>query len=156
MMLGFLVEGRIILLCTNFQPCTCMSSFYHLVFLTHGDCQRINSTLLRGQYACPNQQVLFTCETNGSLIMAWSSLQYIGPSGIRLELIADDGVGHMVRSVMTSDTVATLTRINGDKVVASQLRITVQQNFPIASVSCIDAGVGMSPINFQILGMYVC
>ena len=123
--------------------------------MIRGACQRITSSLVSKRCACPNQEVLFTCETSGSLVMAWSSLQYIGPNGVRLELIAADGVGHEVRSVVNSDTVATLTRINGHEVLASELRIIVQGNFRNASVFCIDAGVGMSHISFQVLGMYI-
>ena len=84
--------------------------------------------------------------------MAWSSVEYIGPIGIQLELTSVDSV---MRSMDNSNTVATTVRINGTLVIETELRITVLQKFTTASVACHDVvGQQTAKIVFQVLGMY--
>ena len=116
-------------------------------------CQRLSSTLLKGQRGCPGHQVNFTCVTNGSLVLAWSCDEYIGENGAQIEFTSADGVDSTKASSINSNTVATLVRINGTRVIESLLSITILVSFPTASVTCSDVGQGDSTITFQPLGM---
>ena len=96
--------------------------------------------------ACPGQEVHFVCTTNSPLV-AWSSTEYIGPRGIRIEFSAVlDSVGATV-TMMGAE--ATLLGVNGDNVTSSKLVITVSQ---AASVTCDD---GIQPVTstFEVPGM---
>ena len=119
-------------------------------------CQRLSSTLLEGERACPGAQTNFTCITSGSLVMAWRSNEYVGPNGAELEFTSADGVGSMMTSTINpeSDTVATLVRINGTRVIESLLSITVLDVYQTASVTCSNVGQGVSTITFTLLGMW--
>ena len=87
------------------------------------------------------------------LVIAWRSVEYIGPSGIQLEVTA--AAGSVIRSTYNPSVFATVVRINGEKVIETELHITVSQDFPTASVACHDVDQGTTtPVTFGILGMY--
>ena len=108
---------------------------------------------------CPEEVVIFTCETRGSPIIAWTSDQYIEVGGTQLEFGAIASVGDTVPSPVYSDTVATLTvngMIDGEQVLESTLRIVTSSLFPTSSVTCIHIGTGrMNTTMLEVLGMYV-
>ena len=79
----------------------------------------LNSNL-DGLVACPGQQVHFVCLANSPLL-AWSSPQYIGPQGIRIEFSSIDSVGD-TKTKMAAE--ATLLGLNGMNVSSSKLHIT--------------------------------
>ena len=118
--------------------------------------QRLSSTLLEDDRGCPGVQVNFTCTTSGSLVMAWSSNEYIGPNNAELEFTSADGVGSKMMSSINpeSDTVATLVGINGTRVIESILSITALDTYQTASITCSDVGQGDSTITFTLLGMW--
>ena len=118
-------------------------------------CQRLSSTLLEGDRACPGAQVNFTCMTNGSLVIAWRSDEYIGPNGAGLEFTSADGVGSRMTSPINPSTFATLVRVNGTRIVESVFTLTVSDSYQTASVTCSEVGQGASTITFTLLGMYV-
>ena len=118
-------------------------------------CQRLSSTLfeVEGQRGCPGHQVNFTCVTNGSLVLAWSNDEYIGENGAQIEFTSADGVNRTKASSINPNTVATLVRVNGTRVIESLLSITVLDSFPTASITCSDVGQGTSTTTFRLLGM---
>ena len=126
--------------------------FYVSAIMQTMTCQVL---LLEGHRACLGREVNFTCMTNGSLVMVWSSDEYIGINGAELEFTSADGVGSTMRSSTNPSTVATLVSINGTRVTESVLSITVL-DFPTASVTCSDVGWGTSTITFRPLGMWLC
>ena len=92
---------------------------------------------------CPDKEIVFTCKTNGSVV-AWISNEYIGIDGNQLELASLYPVGHTVRSTINPKTFANLTMIKGDRVIESQLHITVSKDFPTANITCSDVSHGSS------------
>ena len=117
-------------------------------------CQRLSSTLLEGDRACPGAQVNFTCTTNGSLVMSWRSDEYIGPNGARLEFTSADGVGSRMTSPINPSAFATLVRVDGNRVFESVLTLTVSDSYQTASVTCSEVGQGASTTTFTLLGMW--
>ena len=86
------------------------------------------------------------CTTNSPLV-SWSSTEYIGPRGIRIEFSAAlDSVGTKV-TMMGAE--AMLLGVNGDNVTSSKLIITVSQG---ASVTC-DDGIQSVTSTFEVPGM---
>lgn len=115
----------------------------------------INSTLLQGKYACPGQEVIFTCATNGSLVTAWSSEEYIGINGRQLEFITSHPLGHRVTSMVNPNTFAELTMKMGELVTESQLHILVSRDIPVANITCADVSGGSSSSTlFEVLGKF--
>ena len=126
------------------------------VLLHPSYCQTITSSLLEGKYACPGREVIFTCATNGSSVLAWSSDEYIGRNGRQLEITTS--VGHRVTSMVNSNTFAELTMKEGNRsrVTESQLHITVSHDIAIASVTCGDVSSGLSSsVQFELLCKYL-
>ena len=66
------------------------------------------SSNLTGEPLCPGEIVIFTCETRGSAILAWTSDEYIESDGTRMELATFNDVGDTRTSPINSNTVATL------------------------------------------------
>ena len=116
--------------------------------------QTLHSTLFNEMYACPGQNVTFTCKTNGSLIVAWSSDEYIGPEvGRQLEVTIEE---REIASMQNPNTVARVVRDNGMKIIESTLSIVVDYKFPNASIKCADVERATeSVIQFQIFGIYI-
>ena len=110
--------------------------------------QSLNSSL-DGLLACPGQEIYFVCHVNSPLLL-WSSLEYIGPPGVRIEFSAIlDGVGDIMRAMNAE---ATLLSVNGLNVTSSELIITASQAFPTASVTC-DDGTRSMITTFEVPGM---
>jgi hypothetical protein len=113
--------------------------------------------LHNGNQACLGSEVLFTCETRGSDVIAWMSDAYIGSGGVQLGFVAaGSSPGDTRRSGSNPDTISTLTREyehQGMTVLESTLRITVLPAPQNASVTCIHTVSGESrTANFQVIG----
>ena len=117
----------------------------------------IISSNLTGERLCPGEIVIFTCETRGSTILAWTSDEYIEPGGTRLELATFNDVGDTRTSPVNLNTVATLiseTRESGIDVLVSTLRIRALSEFLDSSVTCIHVDGGtMNTTRIQVLGI---
>ena len=103
---------------------------------------------------CPGEEVVITCETRGSLIIAWASEEYIGYS-LRLAFTSVHLVGDTRISPMNPNTVATLIKSEMDgnvQVLQSKLRIIASIN---STVMCINvANDRPTSRRIQILGMH--
>ena len=108
--------------------------------------------------ACPGDELTFKCETRGSMILAWSSEEYIGTGGVQLEFTTEDTPGFIQTSDTHPDTVATL--ISSDQRllnIISTLQIVVSSNVSMShpsSVTCEHRTSGTNRmLTFQHLGM---
>ena len=117
------------------------------------------SSNLTAEPLCPGEIVIFTCETRGSTILAWTSDEYIESGGTRLVLATFNDIGDTSRSPVTvnSNTIATLinkTRENGVDVLVSTLRIRAVSEFLDSSVTCIHVDGGTTnTARVQVLGI---
>jgi hypothetical protein len=121
------------------------ASVYVILHLV--SCQNVTITKsFEGNYVCPGEKVILTCITNGSVAVAWISDEYIDPetNGIQLEFGSTDPVGHTEMSTINPNTFAELTRKEGNRVIESQLHITVSKDIPTANITCSDIGHGLS------------
>ena len=101
---------------------------------------------------CPGNTILFTCTTNGSSTLAWSSEDYIG-SGRQLEFRSIDENGTIKISAFNPETFATLTAINTNgPVLTSILRIIPRPTTPNISISCTNAGGETSTVTIPLAG----
>ena len=119
--------------------------------------QVITSTLTDDQRQCPGQPVVFTCVTRGSQTIAWTSLEYIGPAGVRLLLASFDVIGSPIVSQINPSVQASLVNRsldNGVQVLESELHIVISSEFPSATISCVLSNGTQSDATFQVLGMY--
>ena len=115
----------------------------------------LNSTLIRGRFALPQQEVMFTCETKNSSILEWQSNEYIGSGG---DIIPVYSVGS--RDFITSGgnptTYARRISVmieNGVTIIVSQLYIMASEQFPVSAVTCRINGQGPSKtITFSTTG----
>ena len=145
----YIIIETVLLLLTCVHICN-FCSFYipASVLLQLSYCQMIVTTLLDGKYACPGQEVTFTCITNGSVVVAWSSDDYIGSNGRQLEFARSNFLGARVTSTIDPNTFAELTMKEDGLVTESQLHITVSQEISSATVTCIDVGTGSYTVHF--------
>ena len=98
----------------------------------------MNSTVRDEFLVCSGQEVVFKCVTRGSLIIAWSSEEYIGTSGIRL-VFTEDGQPQMRKnSAINSGTFAVLVNVDDSEppILESQLHINISSDHPTLSVAC--------------------
>ena len=109
-------------------------------------------------HVCPDDEVTFTCETNGSTILAWTSEEYIGTGGSELELTTGNTPGFKLRSNSDHNTVATL--ISKDQrllAIASTLEIVTSSDLNMShssSVTCKHrTNSANKTITLQHLGM---
>ena len=58
----------------------------------------LSSSLPDGQGVCPEEEIKFTCVTNGSASHAWMSDEFIGSGGIQLEFASFDSPGAVRRN----------------------------------------------------------
>ena len=88
--------------------------------------------------------------------MAWTSEEYIGTGGQRLEFSAAERPGSTNSAVGNSQTVAVLISAMVDEIIVSELRIRIRPNYPSASVRChnINAGTASS-VEFLLAGIYI-
>ena len=113
-----------------------------------------SSTLIDGRYACPGQNVTFTCTvTSGTSVLSWRSDQYIGRNQ-ELQFSAEQKVGDTVGQ---GTTVATLTEVDGEgDIVESQLQLIASPDIPTASIICSNQIITDNvTINFTLLGEYM-
>ena len=101
----------------------------------------LNSTLQPGEPVYPGQEIIFCCETRGSL-MAWQSDQYIGNGGSQLEFIAPfDSINKTLLAQANQNTVATLISVHHQSngyVLVTKLRIIVLASVSTATVTCLN------------------
>ena len=133
-------------------------AIYFMIF-TAGITQRIISPQLSElQNLCPGEEVIITCETRGSSVMAWISDEYIG-SGSLLQFLIIDNIGDWHTSSVNPNTIATLinnTVEDGELILESQLRIRAVSQFMNSSVTCIDLASGgtQTIAGLHVLGMF--
>jgi hypothetical protein len=111
-------------------------------------------TLLEDDTACPYQTVNFTCQTTGPL--AWSSDEYIGTGGRRLEFGRGNSIGDIRRSGINYSIYAVLVNTvsidpdNSINITTSTLHIKASSN---SSVKCTATAYQTnSVIHMRILG----
>lgn len=120
----------------------------------------LSSQLPEGQRVCPGDQIVFTCMTNGSASLAWSSDDYIGRGGIQLEFASFHDPGRIARNQGSPiGTQATLISKEIEEnetkgILESQLNIIVTSDYQIATINClhVDTGSQESTV-FQLLGI---
>lgn len=125
--------------------------------ISSGISTTLYSTLVNGQFACPDVEVIFTCETRGSESITWNSAQYVGnPLGF-LGVLRQ--VNDTRKSSSNPETFATLTKNeldNGVLVLRSTLRIKASLSLSSASVTCVHTDASNSrSISFTVLRTYV-
>ena len=144
----------------NYSSGTCSLNFCSKVlfagFPSATVAQNITSSDLRNGSVCPGM-VFFICETRGSFAIAWTSDEYIGSGNTQLIFAAGASVvGETRRSGGINGTVANLTHNaveNGVTVLVSTLTITVAQNSPGGSVTCMHVGDGTTDtVDFEVIG----
>ena len=114
----------------------------------------INSTISSGQLVCPGDQVNFTCETRGSDIIAWTSKEYIGSGGARVEFSFLD-VKTMKVDQNTVATLISADNVNGIRTLISRLTITVSPSYQNPSITCLHVGrLINATISFVVPGKY--
>ena len=107
--------------------------------------QELNSTLHETFYGVPfaydSENVIFTCVTRDSNSIAWSSDDYIGSGGLRLEFasVEREGTTRNANSIASAQLVS-VSRTDGIVLLVSQLQISVQSTFQISSVTCHNIG----------------
>ena len=115
----------------------------------------VTNQLYGGQYVCAGE-VIFTCATMDSSIIAWSSREYINSGNIPLTFAAElHDEGDMRNSTFNQNTFATLItdRVeNGVQVLVSRLRIVASLDSPTASVTCTHGNGTTDTQNFQVIG----
>ena len=119
----------------------------------------ISSVVADGEFVCSGQEINFTCVTSGSQFIAWTSNQYIDTDGSQLEFVQFNTVGETKRSLMNSNTTATLirkTNITGVEVFVLELHIITLPQFDTFSVSCSRDNGTERTINLRLLGKFVC
>ena len=114
----------------------------------------LTSTLHNGKVALNHQRVVFTCTANtSSSIIHWSSNEYIGGGGYRLDLFSGDCVGASQNSSFvpaTNATCVSVTHENGINIIVSELHITATLQYPTSSVTCsINSHGVMNTTNFS-------
>ena len=130
-----------------FNSC-CISVCSYPVFLQTVSGVTINSNL-NGSLACPGQLIRLVCNVNSPLL-AWSSPQYIGPPGVRIEFTSDDDEGSVTPGLM--ETNAVLLGVNGTNVTSSELNVIAP--FHTASITCEDAVPNNDTFLIQVPGMF--
>ena len=122
--------------------------------------QELNSTLHLTVYGAPiayvDEMVTFTCVVRGSNSMAWTSEEYIGTGGQRLELSAAEPVGTRYPAVRNSQTVAELVSARIDEIIVTKLHIRIRSNYQTASVQCHNINAGtMNSTTFLLAGTFI-
>ena len=107
----------------------------------------LTSNLTSGNLAYNDQVIVFRCVARGT-ILVWESDHYIGPiaDGRDLRLTFVDPPGHTEPSQLVDGTVATLvsvTTVDGDTVIESELRILASLATSLSSaITCTNNGRG--------------
>ena len=142
---SFQVGGDlIIILPLSFHTAATFSSF---------ECQLLTSSIPDDNLVCPGEPVTFTCVTKGSSTIAWRSEEYIEVGGTQLQFAVFNNVGDTRTSIVNPNTVATLINKTNEGVLVSELRIIVQSNIPMSTVTCVTDSGAMNITSFQLTGM---
>ena len=115
----------------------------------------VTLNITSGTIVRPGDNVTFTCTTINSSIIAWSSEEYIGRGGVRLDLSA---VTHSESSQISTATAVLLnTGSNGEgAIVLTSALSLIAKGIPYISVTCINIGRETnSTITQNVLGMYM-
>ena len=120
------------------------------------DVINLTSTITDEDYILwPNEEVVFTCETRGLILVnEWTSDDYIGHD---ISLIFDNtnnNIGDELLPQTGSKSSAKLTKIDYNYVMASQLHIRTSSLFQTSTVSCKNFNGTSKKITFSVLGMY--
>lgn len=124
-----------------------MNLFYNIYiallvfFATQVESQELTSTLHTTFYgvqvAYIDETVVFTCVLRGSNNLVWTSDEYIGANQ-QLNLVSAQRIGTVVTAVGNAQTSAELVNATIDEIIVSELRITVESTYPVASVQCVN------------------
>ena len=111
----------------------------------------LTTTLSSDRQVCPGEEVIFTCVVQGPHL-SWSSDEYIGRDGERLEF---GTINKPNETSNYSSTVATLlSKIerNGVTEIVSRLEIIASEEYSNSSVTCNDVSAGISqPVQFNVI-----
>ena len=120
----------------------------------------LNSRLSEGQRVCPGDQIVFTCVTNGSASLAWSSDDYIGQGGIQLEFGSYHDPGRIARNraspIGTQATLVSKEIAENETqwILESKLDVIVTSDYQIATINCLHVDTGsQESTRFQLLGI---
>jgi hypothetical protein len=123
----------------------------------------LSSPLSEGQRVCPGDAIMFTCVTNGSAILAWSSDDYIGQGGVQLEFASFHQPGRIARnraSPIGTQAVLVSKEIEENEtlgILESQLSVIVTSDYQTATIKCLHVDTGSEETTgFQLLGMSSC
>jgi hypothetical protein len=117
-----------------------VASTINIVLAVSAENVRITSTISSERPVCAGDQVDFTCETQGSDIIAWISKEYINSGDSDVEFSSFD-VGTVTK--INQNTVATLVsagRVNGVRTLISRLTIIVSPLYQNPSITCLHVG----------------
>ena len=115
----------------------------------------IRWTTTSGTVVHPGDSVTFVCTTIDSYLIGWSSDEYIGRGGVRLELHAN-ATSRESSQVSTATAVLLNTSYNSNSaVVLTSALMLIARVVPYISVTCINIGREVStPIRLNISGTY--
>ena len=103
------------------------------------------SNLTNGGVAYDGQVIMFRCRIIDSVVLTWSSDEYIGTEGTVLQVSIAHEIGYSPPRTDVEDTVAILTnktQVNGINVIDSELHIRTTLLRPTSSIICRKDGVG--------------
>ena len=113
---------------------------------------------LMSTYACPTDELCFTCETRGSQILAWSSDEYIGRGGEELGCTCSSSVPQVTpvdqNTVAICSNTSTCSSDTGEITIVSHLHIIVHNVSKDSTVSMTCRNVDLEKeknITFQVL-----
>ena len=116
---------------------------------------RLDSTLNGARIAYEGQRIIFTCVTRNSLILRWSSREYIGSGDSRLELFSSGSEVYVTNNVDTNTFARRITTYNdsGVPIIESELHIIASLQHPTATIICDNNGHGVNKnVTFQTIG----
>ena len=120
----------------------------------------LSSRLPEGQRVCPGDQIGFTCMTNGSASLAWSSDDYINRGGIQLEFTSYHDPGRIARnrgSPIGTQAALISKEIEENEtrgILESELNIIVTSDYQIATINCLHVDTAtQESTRFQLLGI---
>ena len=101
----------------------------------------------------PNEEVIFTCETRGLVLVSnWTSNDYIGDG---ISLIFNNLQEPGDDTQFGSRSIAKLTQVSYNYVMVSQLHIMTSSEFQTSSVTCTNFDGTSQTITFSVLSKYL-
>ena len=104
----------------------------------------LTSNLANSGEAYDGQEIVFNCRVIDSVVLTWTSDEYIGTDGALLQVSIAHNIGYSPPTDIEG-TVVTLinkSQVNGMNVIDSELRIRATLLRPTSSVTCRKDGVG--------------